>query len=151
MGLSSYSTPADVGVFCVILVNTAISISIFKEIFLSILHVMGIHMASREELSLESSDSVECRRTHSELYVEEFHSRTPAIRYDSMFIQDCPKEECSVCLSEFKQYAEVNHLSCGHVFHKSCLEKWLKYWNVTCPLCRIHMMPQEVEDDACPM
>ncbi|KAL2457581.1 putative E3 ubiquitin-protein ligase XERICO [Abeliophyllum distichum] len=151
MGLSSYSTPADVGVFCVILVNTAISISIFKEIFCSILHVMGIHIASREEFSLESSDSVECRRTPSELYVEEFQSRTPAVRYDSMFIRDFPKEECSVCLSEFKQNAEVNRLSCGHVFHKSCLEKWLKYWNVTCPLCRNHMMPHEVEDDACPM
>ncbi|KAL2493625.1 putative E3 ubiquitin-protein ligase [Forsythia ovata] len=151
MGISPYPTPADAGVLCIILANTAISISIVMEIVRSILHVIGIHISSWEEFSADPSGPVECCRGPSELYMEEFRSRTPAIRYDSMFICDCPKQECSVCLTEFKPNQEINHLSCGHVFHKLCLEKWLNYWNVTCPLCRNYMMPQALEEDACPM
>lgn len=152
MGLSQYPTPADAGVLCVILVNTAISISIVKEMVRSILHVIGIHIASWDDYSIEGSlDSFECRRSPSESYMEEFRSHTPAIRYDSICISNHAEKECSVCLTDFEPDAEINHLSCGHVFHKHCLEKWLKYWNVTCPLCRNYMMSQEGEEDTCPM
>lgn len=148
MAISSYPTPADAGVLCLILANTAISISIVKEIFRSILHVIGIRIESWEELSVDTSDSYECHKTPSESYVEEFRSQIPAMRFDSLCIHD---SECSICLSEFEPDSEVNHLSCGHVFHNMCLEKWLNFWNTTCPLCRNFMMPQEIEEDTCPM
>uniref|UniRef100_A0A5B7ANW4 Putative E3 ubiquitin-protein ligase XERICO isoform X1 n=1 Tax=Davidia involucrata TaxID=16924 RepID=A0A5B7ANW4_DAVIN len=153
MGLSNYPTPTDGGVLIVILVNTAISISIVKDIVLSILHVVGIRISSGEEYSIESPpESYECRGTPSKTYMEEFRCRSPAVRFDS--VCDCKRseQECPVCLTEFKPDAEINHLSCGHVFHESCLEKWLKYWKVTCPLCRTLMVPQEEEEeDTCPM
>ncbi|KAI3499830.1 hypothetical protein L1887_35642 [Cichorium endivia] len=48
----------------------------------------------------------------------EFRSLTPTLRYDSF---SClTKQECSVCLIEFKPNAEIKRLSCEHVFHKSC-------------------------------
>lgn len=148
MAISSYPTPADAGVLCIILANTAISISIFKEIFCSILHVIGFRITSWEEFSVDPSGSAECNRSPSESYMEEFRSRIPAMQYDSILTRD---RECSICISEFEPTTEVNHLSCGHVFHKSCLEKWLSYWNTTCPLCRNYMMPQDAEEDSCPM
>ncbi|KAL8474067.1 hypothetical protein ACS0TY_030787 [Phlomoides rotata] len=151
MAISSYPTPADAGVLCVILANTAISISIFKEIFRSILHVIGIHISSLDEFWAEPSHSPEYHRGPSDLYMEEFRTRTPSMQYESVFVCGCPKQECSICLNEFNPKAEINQLSCGHVFHKSCLEKWLNYWNTTCPLCRNYMVPQEFEEDTCPM
>lgn len=175
MGLSPYSSPADAGVLCVILVNTAISISIVKELVRSILHVVGIHIASWEDYSIDNNnnntnsfESIECRASPSESYMEEFRSRTPTIRYDSIYNNNNSSDvingggggcsssnvqlhECPVCLNEFEPDAEINHLSCGHVFHKICLEKWLKYWNVTCPLCRNYMLPQDAEENTCPM
>ncbi|XP_051126202.1 probable E3 ubiquitin-protein ligase XERICO [Andrographis paniculata] len=151
MAISSYPTPADAGVLCIILANTAISISIVKEIVRCILHVIGIHISSWEEFSVEPSGSYECRKTPSASYMEEFRTRTPAMRYDSIYICNCPKQECSICLTEFEAKAEINRLSCGHVFHKPCLEKWLNYWNTTCPLCRNHMISEEGEEDSCPM
>ncbi|KVI10621.1 Zinc finger, RING/FYVE/PHD-type [Cynara cardunculus var. scolymus] len=147
MGLSPYSNPSDAGVLCVILVNTAMSISIMKEILCSILHVVGIRLASSNPAFTES---LEPRGSPSEVYMEEFRNQTPSLRYISLC--RATNQECSVCLTEFKPDAQINHLSCGHVFHKSCLEKWLKYWNITCPLCRSHMMiPKEVEENTCPM
>ncbi|XP_059661282.1 probable E3 ubiquitin-protein ligase XERICO [Cornus florida] len=152
MGLSNYPTPAEGGVLIVILVNTVISISIVKDIVLSILHVMGIRLTSWEEHSIESpADSYECHGSPSTTYMEEFRRRTPAIRFDSLCSCGPSEQECSICQTEFEPDAVINYLSCGHVFHKLCLEKWLKYWRVTCPNCRTHMMPQEVEEDTCPM
>ncbi|XP_047966558.1 probable E3 ubiquitin-protein ligase XERICO [Salvia hispanica] len=154
MAISSYPTPADAGVLCVILANTVISISILKELVRSILHIVGIRIASWEELSTDTSDPGECRKGLSESYMEEFRSQMPAMRFDSLSMHDNnPGQECSICLSEFEPNAEVNHLTCSHVFHNVCLEKWLNYWNTTCPLCRNCMMPQEVEEeeDTCPM
>ncbi|KAD4179036.1 hypothetical protein E3N88_27627 [Mikania micrantha] len=128
MGLSPYQSPSDAGVLCVLLVNTAMSIAIMKEIVCSILHVIGIHVASGEDYSTQTlAESLECRGTPSETYMGEFRSRTPSMLYDSLCCQT--KEECSVCLVEFKLDAEINRLSCGHVFHRLCLEKWLKLWN----------------------
>lgn len=153
MGLSPYSNPSDAGILCVILVKTAMSISFMKEILRSILNLVGIHFPGWEDVSDQNfTESPECRGTPSTSYMEEFRSRTPTLRYDSLLSSPLTKQECSVCLIEFKPDAEINHLSCGHVFHKSCLEKWLKYWNTTCPLCRNHMMaPLESEENTCPM
>ncbi|KAI3803615.1 hypothetical protein L1987_31772 [Smallanthus sonchifolius] len=153
MGLSPYSNPSDAGILCVILVKTAVSISFMKEILRSILHVAGIRVASSsgEEFSNQPlAESPQYRGTPSRSYMDEFRSRTPTLRYDT--VSCTPNQECSVCLIEFKPDAEINHLSCGHVFHTSCLEKWLNYWNITCPLCRNHMMgPNEPKENTCPM
>lgn len=44
--------------------------------------------------------------------------------------------DCSVCLSEFQDDESVRILpNCNHVFHVSCIDKWLKS-NSSCPLCR---------------
>ncbi|GMN50150.1 hypothetical protein TIFTF001_019312 [Ficus carica] len=47
------------------------------------------------------------------------------------------EETCSICLAEFEEQDVVSQLSkCGHVFHMSCIEKWLDCNHFTCPLCR---------------
>ncbi|KAM0011556.1 putative transcription factor C2H2 family [Helianthus debilis subsp. tardiflorus] len=148
MGLSPYSNPSDAGILCMILVQTAMSISFMKENLLSILHVLRVRMASWDEYSNQpaTAEPFESQEIPSRTYMEEFRSLIPTIRYDSL---SCTaKQDCSVCLVEFKPDAEINRLSCGHVFHKSCVEKWLNYWNLTCPLCRDRMItPKETQEN----
>ncbi|KAL8093277.1 hypothetical protein AgCh_035242 [Apium graveolens] len=43
------------------------------------------------------------------------------------------KEGCSICLQDDEE--EVSVLECNHVFHQSCIVKWVREKN-TCPLCR---------------
>lgn len=41
---------------------------------------------------------------------------------------------CAVCLSDFQLGETLRPLPCGHVFHRSCIDKWLLR-NGVCPLC----------------
>ena len=44
-------------------------------------------------------------------------------------------DECTFCFE--KLYSEpVISLPCGHMFHKSCIKKWLIDYSVKCPICK---------------
>ncbi|XP_057954159.1 probable E3 ubiquitin-protein ligase XERICO [Malania oleifera] len=141
MGISSMSSPSD-GILCLILVTTAISIVVVKGVVRSFLQVVGINLPSDSEIEL-SLESDECRGIPSDSYMDAFRHRTPAVRFDSVAGGKWAEQECCVCLRGFEPHSEINSLSCGHLFHKMCLERWLNYWNVTCPLCRTPFMPEE--------
>ena len=53
--------------------------------------------------------------------------------------QDPEQEEhlavCPICYDTIK-LRELETLSCGHKFHKECIEPWLKQYNYRCPICR---------------
>lgn len=42
---------------------------------------------------------------------------------------------CSVCLSSFEEDELLRRLGCGHAYHASCVDVWLRT-NATCPRCR---------------
>ncbi|KAM7274657.1 hypothetical protein ACFE04_016523 [Oxalis oulophora] len=57
-------------------------------------------------------------------------------------------ESCVVCLCEFESGQEIRLLSnCKHVFHRTCLDRWIGHDQKTCPLCRTHLVPDEMQDD----
>ena len=43
---------------------------------------------------------------------------------------------CSTCFESFTSISEISATPCGHVFHTSCIEKWLKNGQKPCPQCR---------------
>ncbi|KAJ3709081.1 hypothetical protein LUZ61_012786 [Rhynchospora tenuis] len=42
---------------------------------------------------------------------------------------------CCICLGKYANNDELRELPCLHVFHKDCVDKWLKI-NALCPLCK---------------
>ncbi|XP_076944971.1 E3 ubiquitin-protein ligase At4g11680-like [Bidens hawaiensis] len=42
---------------------------------------------------------------------------------------------CSICLERYENGNELKNLPCNHVFHKDCVEQWLRL-NPECPLCK---------------
>jgi len=44
--------------------------------------------------------------------------------------------KCLVCMEFFKEGMYKRTLKCSHVFHKKCIDKWIKLGNYTCPCCR---------------
>ena len=49
--------------------------------------------------------------------------------------------ECAVCLCEIGEGEEIRQLRCDHLFHRVCLDRWLGYRRLTCPLCRGSLFP----------
>ena len=47
------------------------------------------------------------------------------------------EEECSICYENISTSESVK-LKCNHIFHKECMEQWVKK-SGTCPLCRYNI------------
>lgn len=62
--------------------------------------------------------------------------------------ENCHDMSCVVCLTSFKNRDQVWKLSnCSHVFHKQCLERWLRYdARMTCPLCRTSLITTTTQE-----
>ncbi|MBA0799525.1 hypothetical protein Gohar_010037 [Gossypium harknessii] len=54
-------------------------------------------------------------------------------------------KDCCICLEEFEVDEEGREMPCKHVFHSSCIEKWLEIHG-TCPICRF-LMPAETAEN----
>lgn len=53
----------------------------------------------------------------------------PVCNYDA---KDELQKECSICLDNCLE--DLKKLSCGHLYHKNCIDSWNK--NNGCPMCR---------------
>lgn len=42
--------------------------------------------------------------------------------------------ECAICMEAYQIGQERKHLPCGHIFHKNCIDTWLKNSSLNCPL-----------------
>ncbi|XP_047336920.1 probable E3 ubiquitin-protein ligase XERICO [Impatiens glandulifera] len=137
MGLSTYPTPADGGVLCVVLVSTIMSINMLKGLINSMLRRMGMQTEFFEVMdNVGFGPCLLLADCQSKSFLEQFRSKNRAIRFGSIRSGDDHQLECSVCLIEFERRAMINKLGCGHVFHKACMEKWVDGYNISCPLCR---------------
>ncbi|TQD79044.1 hypothetical protein C1H46_035400 [Malus baccata] len=47
--------------------------------------------------------------------------------------------ECCVCLSVYKNGAELSQHPCQDHFHCTCVDKWL-HINATCPMCKFNIL-----------
>ena len=49
---------------------------------------------------------------------------------------------CAVCLAELEQDSVIRSLICSHIFHKICIETWIKakiHDNPRCPICNLDL------------
>ncbi|KAL3944469.1 MAG: hypothetical protein SGBAC_001446 [Bacillariaceae sp.] len=58
--------------------------------------------------------------------------------------------ECSICLDDFCAGQRVRQLPCGHVFHSTCIARWLVERNAVCPLCKLDVFEEEEEESSSP-
>lgn len=51
------------------------------------------------------------------------------------FNESISEKQCCICLFDYSEDDKINKLKCSHIFHSSCMRKWLLL-NDSCPLCR---------------
>ncbi|CAH8362468.1 unnamed protein product [Eruca vesicaria subsp. sativa] len=65
----------------------------------------------------------------------------PATKFKDMSRVN-PPESCRICQDEFDGGDQVRCLrNCVHVFHKTCIDRWIHDDKMTCPLCRTPIIP----------
>ena len=52
------------------------------------------------------------------------------------------EKTCPVCLNDMDVGDEVRNLPCRHLFHKDCVDEWLRV-NASCPTCRMCIIGNE--------
>jgi len=75
---------------------------------------------------------------------EELINNLPVFKVDEKFMEKSQKEDnknenfekCVICMEKYKINDDVKTLPCFHIFHKECIEQWLKAGKDTCPICK---------------
>ena len=49
---------------------------------------------------------------------------------------DKKDNNCSICLLKYEDEDDIIVLKCTHIFHKECVNEWLKNNSNKCPVCR---------------
>lgn len=52
-----------------------------------------------------------------------------------LIISEKLDDKCSICLEKYKEKEILRKLSCEHIFHYKCIDKWLEN-QYKCPICR---------------
>jgi len=65
---------------------------------------------------------------------QEVIDNMPLVRYSPDSKSEGVESSCAVCLSDFEVDDMLRQLPCGHNFHRTCIDKWLRQ-NKVCPLC----------------
>lgn len=138
MGLSNFPYAAE-GVMPVIVMNTVLSVVLLKNMFRSILQVVGCTSST-----ISNSSNLEEEEEEELYYPENSNSRESRVSitqykllcYNRSNIGRSHMVECCVCLCGFEANQEVSELPCKHFFHRGCLEKWFDNKHSSCPLCR---------------
>lgn len=71
----------------------------------------------------------------------------PVVKFSDLEEDLDPPESCAVCLYEFGGEDEIRRLTnCRHIFHRSCVDRWMDHDQKTCPLCRTQFIPEDMQE-----
>jgi hypothetical protein len=69
-------------------------------------------------------------------YHELISGRSPTVLPSIGSVQNCHGygSTCSICVEAYSADEDVHVLSCSHIFHLKCIERWLNEHAMTCPI-----------------
>ncbi|XP_019456041.1 PREDICTED: E3 ubiquitin-protein ligase At1g12760-like isoform X2 [Lupinus angustifolius] len=94
--------------------------------------ILGYNMVSSDKGATDDQISQLPSWTHKHV-----HTNLELVGNDSEGCENLINEdpECCICLAKYKEKEEVRELPCSHIFHKKCVDQWLKIISC-CPLCK---------------
>ncbi|KAG0459040.1 hypothetical protein HPP92_022168 [Vanilla planifolia] len=64
----------------------------------------------------------------------------PSIKFKAQIGEDSSCEQCVICRLDYEDSDVVVILSCKHMYHTECINKWLQI-NKVCPVCSAEVFP----------
>ncbi|XP_077447498.1 E3 ubiquitin-protein ligase RNF128-like [Stigmatopora argus] len=116
---------------------TAASVAYFLFISANRLYNMRMHRRAERKLKSEAKKAIG-------------HLQTRTLKRDDKETTGDEAYMCAVCIESYKAGEVVTVLTCGHIFHKACIEPWLLEKR-TCPMCKCDILKSlgvEVEKES---
>ncbi|XP_021887932.1 E3 ubiquitin-protein ligase RHA1B-like [Carica papaya] len=126
-----------------LLLHTLSLLGLIRKLISIFFHLLGLPDFHQPDIVSPDSSSLPDSRFHSvsALLVREI---LPVVSFSELLD---PPESCAVCLYEFEDQDQIRRLTnCRHIFHQSCLDRWMAYHQMTCPLCRAPFIPDELQE-----
>jgi len=67
--------------------------------------------------------------------------KVETLKESSELVKNHEETCCAICIDNFEAGTEVRHLTCGHPYHKKCIDPWLMEKG-TCPQCKVDVLKQ---------
>lgn len=116
MGLSNIANLAE-GVIPVLIVNTVLSMALFKNMLRSVLEAVGVTSSSSSSSYSQNMEEEEEEEEWDDLSSR--RRRISVTEYKCMSSGGDSRVECCVCLCGFEANEEVSELGCKHFFHRA--------------------------------
>lgn len=96
-------------------------------------------LRSRTIYEIESRNDIEQAAYHDNGPGPAFIAAIPTLNFNQEAFSSIQTTQCVICLGEYKEKELLRIIPhCGHSFHLSCIDMWLKKHS-TCPVCRLSL------------
>ncbi|GAU43713.1 hypothetical protein TSUD_179960 [Trifolium subterraneum] len=113
--------------------------------FIAFFRSIAMFFISIFDTAFSSPDSNLHRPTFSAILIREF---LPVVSFSDLDGDSPPAVECSLCLNDFAGEEEIRCMAnCRHIFHRTCVDRWIDHDQKTCPLCRTQFVPYHKMED----
>ncbi|KAJ8431056.1 hypothetical protein Cgig2_027111 [Carnegiea gigantea] len=142
-----------------LLINTLFILSLIRTLISALLRVMGLSDFLDPDADWATRPEPDSTATHyqyqpscASVSATLIREMLPATRFGDVIAESGPSlvpvpESCAVCLYEFEEDDEIRRLrNCSHMFHRSCVDRWIDHDRKTCPLCRTSLIPDELQE-----
>ena len=110
---------------------------IFSVTFcLNLCRTMKVHRERRNQLEILNAPIIFSPRMMHGTGNMETHYKIVKIKEHKFIDDESSSEICPICLDNYKKDDILNELKCGHKYHNTCIDDWIKN-NNNCPLCRL--------------
>ncbi|XP_059643562.1 brassinosteroid-responsive RING protein 1-like [Cornus florida] len=126
-----------------LLLHTLTVLGFIRKLISTLLRSLGLGDFLEPDISwTDRPDSVSEFHSVSAVLIREL---LPVVKFSDLVD---PPESCAVCLYEFDGSDEIRRLTnCRHIFHRSCLDRWMDHDQKTCPLCRTPFIAEDLQDE----
>ncbi|KAK9668101.1 hypothetical protein RND81_13G035500 [Saponaria officinalis] len=110
-------------------------LTLLKTLFFTIINLLGLTHLIEPEIHWAAPDS----KPISAVLIQEM---LPAVEFRDLGLKPDQVDNCAICLHEFKNRDEIRKLqNCKHIFHRTCVDRWMEQDQRNCPLCRTSLVP----------
>ncbi|MCL7027586.1 hypothetical protein MKW94_013040 [Papaver nudicaule] len=126
------------------------SLSIINSFISFILQILGFgKVADSEDTTSSQTETHHSVGASADL----IRRSLPVVKFKDLILTSeadlHDQDSCAICLCEYEGQDEIRPLmNCRHIFHGSCLDRWMINNHRSCPLCRTSLVPVQIDEKA---